>query len=431
LNPKPQDGIDDHGSTPRNSEEAQGRSVALVPASSVRMEQTRWAWEDRIPLGGVTLLAGQEGSGKTTILADVLARASRGRLPGDLIGTPVGCVYATAEDSYSRTLAPRMAAAGADLTRIFFVEVDGLAGGLSIPGDLAKLVERMRATGSRFLILDPLGAHLGATLDTHRDSSVRQALAPLATFMDQLGGACVGVMHWSKAPTTVALDRVNGSRGFTAAARAMLAVAEDPQDQSARVLILAKSNLGRLDVPALRYRIESRNVAAADGNPITTSGVVWMGEAADIGAGDVFRSGDPDDQSTDEAMAMVLRDALADGPKNRPEMKTRLRAAGYTVSDKGLQRACTRLGVVRHRTGFGGQMLFALPPHGGQSDGAPPGGVQNVHIEGDQHFPGLQSGQLLHSGQVVGVPSTLAVEDQQGQPPPPDDSLFLEDEEAS
>jgi KaiC/GvpD/RAD55 family RecA-like ATPase len=96
------------------------------------MEQTRWAWQDRIPLGGVTLLAGQEGSGKTTILANVLARATRGQLPGDLIGDPVGCVYATAEDSHSRTLAPRMAAAGADLDRIFFVEVDGLAGGLSI-----------------------------------------------------------------------------------------------------------------------------------------------------------------------------------------------------------------------------------------------------------------------------------------------------------
>ena len=199
------------------------RHVELVPAASVRMEQTKWAWQDRVPLGGVTLVAGQEGSGKTTIIGDVLARATRGQLQGDLYGEPVGCVYATAEDSWSRTLAPRMAAAGANMNRIYFVQVDGLNGGLSIPGDLIALVEQMRRTGSRLLVLDPLGAHLGATLDTHRDAAVRQALAPLAGYMDEICAACLGIVHWSKAPTTVALDRVNGSRAFTAAARAMLA----------------------------------------------------------------------------------------------------------------------------------------------------------------------------------------------------------------
>ena len=176
----------DGGDTPR---------LELIPASSIRMEQTSWAWKDRIPLGGVTLLAGQEGSGKTTILADVLARATHGRLDGDLQGEAIGCVYATAEDSWSRTLAPRLMAAGADLQRVFLVQVDGLNGGLTVPGDLVDLAERMAATGSRMLVLDPLGAHLGSSLDTHRDATVRQALAPLASHMDTLGAACVGIVH--------------------------------------------------------------------------------------------------------------------------------------------------------------------------------------------------------------------------------------------
>jgi hypothetical protein len=282
------------------------------------------------------------------------------------------------------------------------------------------------------LVLDPLGAHLSATLDTHRDASVRQALAPLAGYMDQLGGACVGVVHWSKAPTTVALDRVNGSRGFTAAARAMLAVGEDPEDKSIRVLILAKSNLGRLDVPALRYRIESRIVAAGDESQIATSGVAWLGEAPGIGAGDIFRSGDPDDQYPDEDMAMVLREVLADGRKTRKAMKEALRDAGYTVSDKGLQRACTRLGVERQRDGFGGQMMFALPTtHSGHSPGDSVEGVQNVHTGADQGLPGPHCGQIVHSGHSghdVGNPSTL-VPHYDGSPPP-DDSLFWDEESA-
>ena len=174
-------------------------------------------------------MVGQEGAGKTTILADLLAQASRGRLDGDLLGSPTACVYVTAEDSWSRTLRPRFEAAGADLDRIHFVEVDGLSGGLEVPGDLHALVEEMRRVGALLLVLDPLGAHLNGTLDTHRDASVRRAMAPLAGRMDELGSAAIGVMHWSKAPTTVALDRVNGSRGFTAAARAVLAVWRRPR----------------------------------------------------------------------------------------------------------------------------------------------------------------------------------------------------------
>jgi len=89
--------------------------LRLVPATAIAAQATRWAWRDRIPLGGACLIAGQEGSGKTTLLADVLARASRGQLDGDLRGQPVGAVYATAEDSWARTLRPRLEAAGADL----------------------------------------------------------------------------------------------------------------------------------------------------------------------------------------------------------------------------------------------------------------------------------------------------------------------------
>ena len=192
------------------------------------------------------------------------------------------------------------------------MKVDGLNGGLSVPGDLIDLAERMEATNSKLLVLDPLGAHLGSTLDTHRDAAVRQALAPLASHMDTLGAACVGIVHWSKAPTTQALDRVNGSRAFTAAARAMLAVAEDPDDELSRVLILAKSNLGRLDVPALRYRVEGRAVVTDDGSEISTSGIAWLGEAPGIGAADIFAtSGDPEERDALRRRVKSLRTCSA------------------------------------------------------------------------------------------------------------------------
>ena len=418
MTPNPHPDFDPDENPPWEEDGRDARRLELVPASTIRMEPTSWAWNDRIPLGGVTLLAGQEGSGKTTILADVLARATRGQLDGDLQGDAVGCVYATAEDSWSRTLAPRLMAAGADLDRVFFVQVDGLNGGLSVPGDLIDLAERMKATGSRVLVLDPLGAHLGSTLDTHRDAAVRQALAPLAGHMDALGAACVGIVHWSKAPTTQALDRVNGSRAFTAAARAMLAVAEDPEDGMCRVLILAKSNLGRLDVPALRYRVEGRRVTTADGQEIATSGIAWLGEAPGVSTADIFASSDPEERSMREEMADVLREILADGPVERKTVVARLKDSGYTFSERTLQRLCTDLGIQRERGTFGGPVRLALPPesltgHAGQSGPTSHMGVHYVHIGADQGFsqpPDVQNAHSGHSGHDVGSLSGKASE---------------------
>lgn len=416
-----------------------GRSVKLVPASSVRMRPTRWAWTDRVPLGGVTLLVGQEGSGKTSIAADIGARATRGTLDGDLAGEPVGVVYATAEDSWSRTLAPRFAAAGADLERVYFVEVDGLAGGLSVPGDLDLLAARMHDTDARLLVLDPLGAHLSDGLDTHRDAAVRRALAPLAAYMDALGACAIGVMHWSKAPTTVALDRVNGSRAFTAAARAMLAVAGDPEDDDSRLLIVTKSNLGRIDAPALRFATEGREVVADDGSIIATSGIRWAGEAPGVTARDVFATpDDPDERSDRDAVAEVIAEVLTDGPQQRDVVLRAVKGAGLDVSGKTIQRACRSLGVERRRIGFGSTFVLALPiPDTGQETHR---AVQYVQIGAGQGLPTAHSGHCPHSGQqdkVTDRVSTLRasrhlrrVETFADGTPVPFDDVFLDDEDA-
>jgi hypothetical protein len=342
--------------------EAENRELELMSASRVTPRATRWLWRDRLPLGGACLFAGQEGLGKTTIAVDIAARASRGELDGDLYGEPSSIVYATAEDSWGRTLRPRFEAAGADLERVHFVIVDGFEGGLEVPGDLAVLGAKMREVGARLLVLDPLGAHLNGSLDTHRDASVRKALAPLAAIMDRLEASALGIMHWSKAPTSVVLDRVNGSRGFTAAARAVLAVGEDPEDQSRRVLVLAKSNLGRLDVPALRYKVEGRTISASDGVEITTSGIVWLGEAPGVTSRDLFSTPANDDERTERAeVAEVVRNALADGPKPRTEVVRAVKAAGLSVSEKTVQRVCRSLGVGSKAEGFGGPWILTLP----------------------------------------------------------------------
>jgi len=426
--------------------EPEGRTVELVPASTIRMAETRWAWAGRVPLGGVTLLVGTEGAGKTTIAADVCARATRGALDGDLDGQPVSVVYASAEDSWARTLAPRFSAAGADMDRVFFVQVDGLAGGLSVPGDLDMLKARMRDADARILVLDPLGAHLHDSLDTHRDAAVRRALAPLADSMDRIGAAAIGVMHWSKAPTTIALDRVNGSRAFTAAARSMLAVAPDPEDEGAHVVVVAKSNLGRLDIPALRYMTEGREVVSDTGAVIGTSGVRWLGEAAGVTVHDVFAvADDPEERSDRDAVAEIVQEVLAGGPQQRDVVVKAIRAAGLDVSAKTIQRACRGLGVERKRIGFGDTFVLALPD--ATIVDRPPLAtivdrprVHNGHTASEQGSYPSESGSGDHCGHENGVlvhvstmaperPRSRQIETFDDGTPVPDASLFADDDD--
>ena len=109
----------------------------------------------------------------------------------------------------------------------------------------------------------------------------------------------------------------------------MLAVAEDPDDEMSRVLILAKSDLGRLDVPALRYRVEGRKVVTDEGQEITTSGIAWLGEAPGVGAADIFASGDPEDRSIAAERAETLREILADGPLERKTVLANLKDGAH------------------------------------------------------------------------------------------------------
>ncbi len=348
------------------------RRVSLLRASTVKIEQVRFAFEDRIPLGAVTLIAGQGGKGKTTLGLQWLAQITRGTLPGELYGTPTDVVVTSEEDHRGAVLNPRLIAAGADLERVHYIDVTELDTEevLRLPTDLGALAEEMRRYRARVLLLDPLIAYLPAAMIGDKDQHVRQALAPLANMAEDADAAVIGIMHLNKMQAADLMVRVNGSGGFVNAARSVLAVANDPQDETHRIVAHGKSNWGVI-APALRFRIESRHVAADDGSTVTTSGVVVLGEADGISASDLLRVpvSEEDSSERDDA-AEFLRELLSGGPMDAGEIKRMARAQG--ISDRTLARARDRAGVKFQRQGFGTATrsvwaLAALMPPSGHS----------------------------------------------------------------
>jgi RecA-family ATPase len=264
--------------------------MTLVSAASIVPSSVDWAIPGRVPMGCVTVVAGIPGIGKSMLTSEWAAQWSRGEAIGALLGQPVSIIIASAEDSQNAVIVPRLIAAKANLERIKFPELqrDGCTGGLLIPDDIELLRGALIESCARVLIIDPLMAHLPGTVNSYRDQDIRRALAPLATLVEELNVAVIVVTHLNKDQSKAAVDRVGGSIGIVAAARSVLLMARDPDDQEGDVRMCAhmKCNYARL-APTLKFKLEERQVGP-DSKPVVTSAIVWQGEVTHMTAADLL-----------------------------------------------------------------------------------------------------------------------------------------------
>jgi AAA domain len=331
------------------------RKLRARAVSTVRVEPTRWVWRDRIALGALTLVVGREGAGKSTLTALLAALLSVGELDGDLHGCPAATLLLSLEDSASRTIVPRLKAVGADLERVHLLDAEreGHPDLVTLPSDAHLLAEQVRETGARLLVIDPLSAALAGDVDSHRDASVRRALAPIVQLAQDVDLAVVLVSHWSKARDGDALSRVLGSRGLTAAVRGVLAFGRpaDAEDSSPeRILAHAKSNLGPL-APSLACRLDSAFLTV-DGELLSTSKLTLGGEC-DATADSLLATRTDDDRSDRDQAADWLSDELADGAWHEAQgLIESAGAAGH--ARRTVYRARDALGVESKRFGASG-----------------------------------------------------------------------------
>ncbi len=61
-----------------------------------------------VPLGLPSLVVGEESIGKGTVMAWIVAKATRGELDGDLAGEPVNVLIVGDEDGFESVWAPRV-----------------------------------------------------------------------------------------------------------------------------------------------------------------------------------------------------------------------------------------------------------------------------------------------------------------------------------
>jgi putative DNA primase/helicase len=300
-------------------------------AASIRPEAIDWLWQDRIPLGMTTVFAGMPGVGKSTLLYDQAARQTRrGRT----------VLVMTAEDHLAAVVRPRLEVAGAVLER-----VEVVTDPITLPDDVERITTFVDFHRASFVIIDPLVAFIGDAVNTHRDHHVRRVLAPLGDMAQATRTAVVVVIHTNKGSSSNGLMRISGSIGFTGAARSVLMAANDPDDDTRRILWVEKSNLAKIPSP-LAYRLVQANVG-----DIETSKVEWLGEAPDVDISNLLNV-DRKGRKGDAARRFLLDRGVLNDPQPAANLEAEAESMG--INYKALRRAREDLGIDAWKDGYQG-----------------------------------------------------------------------------
>ena len=330
----------------------------ILTMSDVTPRSVDWLWHNRIARGRLSLVAGRPGLGKSFLTCDVAASVSTGRPFPDGQPCEVGDVLIlNAEDDPADTVCPRLLAHDADLARIHVLQ------GQHKPGsqesdlmvscqDLPIIEDAIKQHPNlRLIVIDPIGSFLGSRIDAHRDNEVRNVLGPIGQLAEKYDVAVLIVAHPNKSTGGHADDSILGSRAFTGIVRNVWHLAEDYDDNTRRLLLSGKTNLGP-KMPGLAFTVKPHLMQLHDGRGIDPGRIQWETDAIDKTADEHFAEAGAK-QAGDQklsAAAKWLQEFLTE-----PQLQTVIVSAGERqgFKERTLQRAAKSLELPKTRTDQG------------------------------------------------------------------------------
>lgn len=217
-----------------------------------------------LPEGKLSIVGGVSGSTKTWFVLYVASVISTG---GDFITdmpftpkrTPGVVIYQTKENDYESDIRPRLDALGANLDNILVIDdKDEDDNGIPLTLSDGRIEEAIKEYNAKMVVFDPLQSYLGDDVDMHRANEVRPILDKIIDIGNRYNCTIVIVSHMSKMTTAAALDRLLGSSDLRNAARSIMIIGSDPEDDKVRVLAHAKNSLG-VAGQSIKYHIDTEN----------------------------------------------------------------------------------------------------------------------------------------------------------------------------
>ena len=240
-------------------------SVVLKCVSDIEAKPAKYMIDGVLIQNAINTIGASGGIGKTAIVCAFVASVTTGRpfwseldnpFKRDTVGPTGNVLFLSAEDSFVYVLRKRLESAGADLSKVFTVDIsDPNFKLIKFDSDLLKNI--VEAHTPKLIIFDPWQAFTPANIKLGDRNAVRQCLEPLIGFGEQYGTTTLLIAHSNKMAGMYGRNRLADSADLWDASRLVM-LAGKTQEDDIRYLSIEKNNYGPL-FDTMLYRIDEGN----------------------------------------------------------------------------------------------------------------------------------------------------------------------------
>lgn len=339
--------------------EASKEPVNLVNLEETEEKTPEWLISGYLPKRKVTVLAGDGGSGKTTIWCSIAAAISSGQPCFLSHGNPFArnieagkVLFFSSEDSAEYTLRGRMRRAGAKLCNVFYLDLKDPRFS-EIKFGTSLLEETIATYKPELVIFDPIQSFVPPDIQMGQRNAMRACLNPLVGLGEKYGVTFLIIVHTNKQVGMWGRKRIADSSDIWDIARSVLIAGE--AGNNLRYLSQEKCNDAPLSQTVL-FRLDSGKVEFDSYTDKRDKDFVTANQASTYQA-----------PARDTAKDFIL-DYLKDGEKETADLDEAMTAMG--ISARTLQRAKADLkkegAIIYFNRGYGSAKKFycKLPSSG-------------------------------------------------------------------
>lgn len=202
--------------------------IILRPLSDYEEKEAEYLIPGRIPKGQISILGGEGGTGKSLIVADMVAAITTGRkcllsqdIPFPIDSERQKVILFNAEDDIERVLKARLRAAEADERNILALSLSDPSFS-EIKFDNPKLEGIIQRYNPSLIVFDPLQAFIPPAVNMGARNAMRACLNPLTILAERYGVTFIIVMHTNKMTGAWGRKRLADSSDMWDIARSVL-----------------------------------------------------------------------------------------------------------------------------------------------------------------------------------------------------------------
>lgn len=303
---------------------------------NIEPKEISWLWRPYIAFGKVTLIQGDTGIGKTSIMVKVMADLSNGLYPPTMFrerllpqetGDPITTYYVSIENGIADTIVPLFNRVGGN--NEFVQYQDEMKEHFVLTGDEVR--ECVRISGAKLIVVDPWQQFLDDASSSD-NNAMRAMIRDVQNAAEETGAAVVLCGNYTKAAVRSDMGKGIGASELFNTLRSVLTV-KYGDSPSERCMIASKmSFLGKEVTPVRFVQDEDYRIS-----------YVFDDEVDELEAGEEV----VESASKADLTAAFLADLLKDGSMDSNDVKRAVQASGFSMTT--VQRVKDKIVVVERQ----------------------------------------------------------------------------------